>query len=127
MSTLTSDERASVDRYCKLLARTFDDLLSVRIIGSAARGDMWPADSPMHSDIDLLVITRREPKPAATDEVVEATYLFYLECGRQISPQFFTATRLAHPEPGTPSRFVKFALTEGIEIWPVERAEAAFA
>jgi predicted nucleotidyltransferase len=58
MAQLTETERDCLDRYCALLSeRLGDRLLDVRMFGSAARGDMWRAGSPMHSDVDLLVVT----------------------------------------------------------------------
>jgi hypothetical protein len=42
----------------------------------------------MHSDIDLLVLTR-DPLPETTLESLgKETYPLFLECGRQIAPQF---------------------------------------
>jgi predicted nucleotidyltransferase len=38
------------------------------MFGSAARGEMWPAGSPMHSDVDLLVVTRDEVPEATREE-----------------------------------------------------------
>src|ERR671928_996779 len=95
---LTETERDCLDRYCALLARRLPDLVVVRMFGSAARGDMWPAHSPMHSDIDLLVVTRDEVPEPRRDELLDETYPLYLECGRQLSPHFFSERRLAAPE-----------------------------
>src|SRR6476469_4329924 len=51
-------ERDCLLRYCTLLReRLGGSLLRLALFGSAARGDMWDAGSPMHSDIDLLVVT----------------------------------------------------------------------
>lgn len=51
MSALTAVERECLRRYCRLLdGRLGERLVEVRMFGSAARGDMWPASSPMHSD-----------------------------------------------------------------------------
>jgi predicted nucleotidyltransferase len=76
-------------RYCALLReRLGDRLVEVRLFGSAARGDMWPDHSPMHSDIDLLVVTRGVVPEETQEELVNETYPLFLECGRQLSPQF---------------------------------------
>jgi predicted nucleotidyltransferase len=76
-------------RYCALLReRLGDRLIDIRLFGSAARGDMWPAHSPMHSDIDLLVVTRGVIPEQTQEELVNETYALFLECGRQLSPQF---------------------------------------
>lgn len=91
MSGLTASERACLDRYCALLqSRLGDDLVEVRMFGSAARGDMWPTHSPMHSDVDLLVVTRAPVTDNLETELLDATYPVFLECGRQLSPQSST-------------------------------------
>jgi predicted nucleotidyltransferase len=78
-----------MERYCALLReRLGERLVGIRLVGSAARGDMWPAHSPMHSDIDLLVVTRGEVPEEVQEELVNGTYPLFLECGRQMSPQF---------------------------------------
>jgi predicted nucleotidyltransferase len=41
---LTETERDCLNRYCRLLAeRLGRNLVAIRMFGSAARGDMWPA------------------------------------------------------------------------------------
>src|SRR5205085_11053840 len=85
---LTEPERDCLSRYCGLLATRLPDLVVVRMFGSAARGDMWPAGSPMHSDIDLLVVTREAVPEALQEELANETYPLYLESGRQLSPHF---------------------------------------
>jgi predicted nucleotidyltransferase len=100
---LDHTEQNCRDRYCRLLAeRLGDALVGVRMFGSAARGDMWPAHSPMHSDIDLPVITRGE---------VGA------ECGRQLSPQFVTQQRLAAPADARTGAFLEQVAAEGVDVW----------
>jgi len=55
---LASVERDCLLRYLSLLAeRLGENLVEVWLCGSAARGDMWPDWMPVHSDIDLLVLT----------------------------------------------------------------------
>jgi predicted nucleotidyltransferase len=75
MGALTDLERDCLRRFCELMcARLGDGLREVRMFGSAARGDMWPARSPMHSDIDLLIVTG-EPVPAEDQEhLLNETY-----------------------------------------------------
>src|SRR3954464_3724919 len=98
MTQLTEIERACLERYCTLLAEHLGDrLLDVRMFGSAARGDMWGARSPMHSDVDLLVVTRPAGPEHEQEERCNETYPLYLECGRQLSPHFFSEERLADP------------------------------
>lgn len=119
MAHLTDLERACVGRYCALLAeRLGDRLVEVRMFGSAARGDMWDAHWPMHSDVDLLVVTRGAVEQGAQDELVDATYDFYLECGRQLSPQFMPEARLAAPPDPRTRVFLDRVAADGVAIWP---------
>lgn len=74
---------------------------------------MWPAHSPMRSDIDLLVLTHKPLDSAVTEELVNATYPLFLECGRQISPQFWTVERFTAPESDRASAFVERVRAEG--------------
>jgi predicted nucleotidyltransferase len=86
---LTERERDCMERYCALLRERLGDLLvEIRPFGSAARGDMWAAHWPMHSDIDLLVVTRGVIPEATQEQLINETYPLFLECGRQLSPQF---------------------------------------
>jgi len=78
-----------VERYRALLReRLGERLVEIRLFGSAARGDMWAAHWPMRSDIDLLVVTRGAIPEETQDELINETYPLFLECGRQLSPQF---------------------------------------
>jgi predicted nucleotidyltransferase len=114
---LTETERDCLDRYCARLAAQMPDLVRVRMFGSAARGDMWPAHSPMHSDIDLLVITRGEVPGAVQEELLNVTYPLYLECGRQLSPHFFTEARLAAPDGERTRAFLAQVEADGVDLW----------
>jgi hypothetical protein len=76
---------------------------------------MWPAHSPMHSDIDLLVVTRAEVAAAVRDDLVDETYPLFLECGRQLSPAFMSESRLAAP--GDAAEFVARVAAEGVDVW----------
>jgi predicted nucleotidyltransferase len=56
--TSTEHLRADLDRYVSLLGERFgDDLLSVVLFGSRARGETRP-----ESDVDLLVVVRGLPR-----------------------------------------------------------------
>jgi predicted nucleotidyltransferase len=99
MAALSEAERDCLSRYCALLRRELgEQLVEIRMFGSAARGDMWPPRSPMHSDIDLLVVTRSAVPEDERMRLLDETYPLYLECGRQLSPHFFDEQRLAEPE-----------------------------
>jgi predicted nucleotidyltransferase len=100
-----------------LHARLGDRLREVWLYGSAARGDMWPPSRPMKSDIDVLVITA---DPLSDDEqngLIQLTYPLYLECGRQISPQFMTASEWTAPS-ARRTDFVARVRAEGERLLP---------
>jgi predicted nucleotidyltransferase len=78
-----------MERYCALLReRLGERLVEIRLFGSAARGDMWASHWPMHSDIDLLVVTRGAIPDEVQHQLINETYALFLACGRQLSPQF---------------------------------------
>ena len=115
---LDERERDCLRRYCELLAaRLGGNLVAVRMFGSAARGDMWPAGSPHHSDVDLLVVTREAVADGLQEELLNATYPLYLECGRQLSPAFFTEARLAAPESGRTRELLAHVERDGVDVW----------
>jgi hypothetical protein len=115
---LDERERDCLRRYCDLLAgRLGDELVCVRMFGSAARGDMWPASSPHHSDIDLLVVTRAPVPEDEREALLNETYPLYLECGRQLSPHFFGAQRLAAPEDERTRAFLADVERDGEDVW----------
>jgi hypothetical protein len=119
VSGLSPPERGCLDRYCALLRdRLGEGLVEVRLFGSAARGEMWPAGSPMHSDIDLLVVTREAVDAAEQERLLNATYPLYLECGRQLSPHFFTERRLASPEDERTREFLADIAPDTVTVWP---------
>jgi len=109
---LTEGERDCVRRYVALLReRLGPELVRVVLFGSAARGDMWYAGSPMRSDIDLLVVTATPPAETAVEELINETYPLYLECGRQIGPQFRTEASLGL------DAFAANVARDGVELW----------
>jgi predicted nucleotidyltransferase len=94
-----------------LQERLGSELERVVLFGSAARGDMWDAGSAMHSDIDLLVVMRTQLREAAAEELVNETYPLYLECGRQIGPQFRTRESLGS------AVFAENVARDGVLVW----------
>jgi hypothetical protein len=110
-------ERDCLLRYCRFLRDQLgSSLLRLVLFGSAARGDMWDAGSPMHSDIDLLVVTA-EALPAGTAELlVNQTYPLYLECGRQIGPQFRSADELSQPQGDRAAAFAENLARDGVDL-----------
>jgi predicted nucleotidyltransferase len=95
---LSAVERTCVVRYLEILRdRLGSRLVEVHLFGSFARGDAWRHSSPMRSDIDLLVICSHQPSEPEMEDFVNATYPLFLECGRQLSPQFRTRESLESP------------------------------
>ena len=119
MAALDERERDCLDRYCRLLAeRLAGRLVAVRMFGSAARGDMWAAHAPMNSDIDLLVVTTDDVPDSEQNLLLDETYPLYLECGRQLSPHFFSERRLAEPESERTRDFLARIEPESVTVWP---------
>jgi len=92
---LTTTEQACLSRYVKLLGDSLgQNLVRVVVFGSVARSESWPAGMPIRSDLDLLVLTRTAVDQEIIQMLLDATLPFYLEGGRQISPQFRTTDEL---------------------------------
>jgi predicted nucleotidyltransferase len=118
MAALNETERDALRRYCALLAeRLGERLVAVRMFGSAARGDMWDAHSPMHSDIDLLVVTSEAVAEGEQEELLNETYPLYLECGRQLSPHFFPKRQLAEPGDERTREFLGRIERDATVVW----------
>jgi predicted nucleotidyltransferase len=114
---LSTPERDCLRRYCALLREQLgDELLRVVLFGSAARGDMWGEGSPMRSDIDLLVVTRSELSSGQTERLVNETYPLYLECGRQIGPQFRSAAALEQVADDRAEAFARNLGRDGVDL-----------
>jgi predicted nucleotidyltransferase len=115
---LTPVERDCLLRYRTILCeRLGDGLERLVLFGSAARGDMWGSGSPMHSDIDLLVVTVEPVPEQLQEELVNETYPLYLECGRQIGPQFRTEAELRQPDGERAAVFAANVARDGIRVW----------
>jgi predicted nucleotidyltransferase len=115
LAGLTGAERDCVDRYVAALAGTLGETLEeVWLFGSAARGDMWADFWPMHSDIDLLVVTSARLSEKCEGKLLATTYDLYLQSGRQISPAFATRDQL-HSEQ---ARLQAAVNRDGIRLWP---------
>jgi predicted nucleotidyltransferase len=97
---LSEAERSCLDRYVDRLIETLGErLLEVSVFGSVARGESWPAAMPMRSDLDLLVLTGEPLAQEEIDALLDATMPLFLECGRQLGPQFRTREGLAEGSP----------------------------
>jgi predicted nucleotidyltransferase len=112
---LSSAERGCLQRYIAHLAETLEDeLKAIWLFGSAARGDAWWPAMRIRSDIDIVVITRAPLADDLQEELVNATYPLFLECGRQIGPQFRTAAEL---EVEPPTAFLENLRRDGVLLW----------
>jgi len=95
---LQEAERSCAERYLSLLRNTLaDNLRAVWLFGSFCARGYVAAHMPMNSDIDLLVITESEVSSQTQEALLNETYPLYLECGRQISPQFWTVRKFGQP------------------------------
>jgi predicted nucleotidyltransferase len=113
LELLNDAERRTLDAYVEILRdRLGGRLLEVRVFGSVARGESWPAGMPIRSDLDLLVLVVEPVAEVEEQELVDATFPLFLESGRQISPQF--RTRGQHAV--SPSREAIDA--DAVEVWP---------
>jgi predicted nucleotidyltransferase len=91
LPVLTELERSCLERNLDTLVEALGDrLLEVSVFGSAARGESWPPGMPIRSDLDLLVLTRDRLPNREIEALVDATLPLFLECGRQLGPQFRT-------------------------------------
>jgi predicted nucleotidyltransferase len=113
LELLNDVERRTLDAYVALLReRLGERLLAVRVFGSVARGERWPAGMPIRSDLDLVVLVAEPLPEQEIDELVDETYPLFLESGRQLSPQFRTPEQHA----ASPSRAAVDA--DAVEVWP---------
>jgi predicted nucleotidyltransferase len=99
LEILSEVERRTLDDYVALLReRLGENLVSIRVFGSVARGERWWPGMPIRSDLDLLVLVREPLAPALQQELLDATYPLFLQSGRQLGPQFRTeGQHLASP------------------------------
>jgi predicted nucleotidyltransferase len=126
MAGLSDHERECLERYCALLEHELgEQLVEVCMFGSAARGDMWPAHSPMHSDIDLIVVTRDAVAESDCARLLDETYPLFLECGRQLSPHFFDEQRIAQPEDERTRTFLVRVACDAVVVFSPRRGRAA--
>lgn len=118
---LSESECVCVTRYVSLLEELLgNNLIEVRLFGSAARGDMWSDATGFRSDVDLLVLTRDALPQTLQEELINETYPLYLECGRQIGPQWRTLSRWNAPETELETGFAARVAAEGRTLFSAE-------
>lgn len=115
---LTAVERSCLERFLDLLVETLgEQLLEVFVYGSVARGESWPRGMPIHSDLDLLVVTS-EPVPSPVVEtLVDATMPLFLESGRQLGPVFRTEEELASPRSDRAAEFLEHFRRDAVRVY----------
>jgi hypothetical protein len=115
---MSETERSCVHRYIEIMARRLEgDLVEVWLFGSFARGDMWGKSWPMSSDIDLLILTIHLLHEEDREHLINETYPLYLECGRQLSPQFRTVAEFENPTTERGATFKERIAEEGRMIF----------
>jgi hypothetical protein len=72
---------------------------------------------PIRSDLDLLVTTNAALEDDLARELLDATLPLFLECGRQIGPQFRTRQQLEHPANERDTTFVANVERDGIALY----------
>jgi hypothetical protein len=113
---MSPTEEDALEKYVSLLAQRLGDALeTVRLFGSAARGDIVACPLPDALRIDILVVTSHPLSEAAIDQLGNMTYPIYLQCGRRISPVFKT---IQGWQADKPSDFVERVRSEGHRVWP---------
>lgn len=116
---LNEKEQTCIYRYLDLLRACLDtNLAQVWLFGSVARGDTWSEQMPMRSDIDLLVLIETRVPEEVRRDLFDETYALFLECGRQLSPTFWTQARFNAPEEGIAEAFVTRVRQEGVQLYP---------
>jgi predicted nucleotidyltransferase len=93
------------------------------VFGSVARGESWPRGMPIRSDLDLLVVTHSPVPEPTQEELIQATMPLFLECGRQLGPQFRTLESLEHPKDERAATFRANVKRDGISIYHVGTPE----
>ena len=119
MGSLSERERDCVERFYALLEKRLGErLVEVRMSDG----------SPVNSDIELLVVTRDDASNVEQEELIDETYPMFLECGRQISPHFFSQRRLAAPADDERTReFLKRISADAVVDWPARPGSSARA
>ncbi len=111
---LNASERDCLLRFISLvMERLGEELCQIWVFGSTARGDMWPDHMPFHSDVDLLLLTRQPVSAELEEELLNETYPLFLECGRQISPQWRTMDWFQKPDNERAREFIARVTSEG--------------
>ena len=112
------ERRCVISFVGRLAERLEGNLREIWLFGSFARGDPWGPNSPMSSDIDLLILTGEAVPEAVQESLINETYPLYLECGRQIAPQFKTDLGFQNPRDEVGRAFKERVTAEGRRVHP---------
>lgn len=100
----------AIKEFCEFLRRELGaNLLEIRLFGSVARGTATP-----ESDIDILVLVRREDS-AAREAIIEAAVEINLKHDVVVSPVIMSADRYSAPL-FKETHFYKSLQEEGIPL-----------
>jgi predicted nucleotidyltransferase len=118
LPVLADTERSCLARYVGVLVQKLDERLEeIVLFGSVARGESWPKGMPIRSDLDLLVITETALEEDTTNGLLNATFPLFLECGRQIGPQFRTRAQLESASDDRTATFLANVERDGICLY----------
>ena len=125
-SCYNDEERECLACYVEILKQELgSSLLQIWLYGPVVRGDMWSRSMPMHSDIEVLVLTSESVDDKALNRLLNATYPIYMECGRQISPIFYDIEDIKVPKNKERKAFIERVKREGQTIYRVKNNELA--
>jgi predicted nucleotidyltransferase len=117
LPALSDAEQSCLARYVAALVETLEGRLEeIILFGSVARGESWPKGMPIRSDLDLLIITEMALEERTTRELIDATLPLFLECGRQIGPQFRTREQLENANDDHRATFLANVEQDGIRL-----------
>jgi len=77
----------------------------------------------MHSDIDLLILTDGILSEEVQEELLNETYPLFLECGRQIGPQFRRLAEFENPKDERARQFRANVEAEGLVLYYIPQQE----
>jgi hypothetical protein len=72
-------------------------------------------------------VTTDEPSATEQEDLIDETYPMSLECGRQISPHFFSQRKLKAPDDEGTRDFLRRVSADAVVEWPARRASSARA
>jgi hypothetical protein len=114
---LNDAERACLARYCALLAERVRARRGVDVRVRGARGHVAARFADALGRRPARRHARRGPG-GGPGGLLNETYPLYLECGRQLSPHFFSRGRLAAPVDDRTREFLRELGADAVVVWP---------